>query len=63
MLEIRFLRAGVKIGAETASTVKSARERINSGFQDADQATIIRIKPDGTTVHVEVQKIMTKTEL
>jgi hypothetical protein len=48
MLQIRFLKAGIRIGEDATDTLKSARERIGRGFEDADQAVVVRVKPDGT---------------
>jgi hypothetical protein len=57
MLQIRFLKAGIRIGEDAPDTLKSARERISRGFDDADQAVVVRVKPDGANEYVEVQQI------
>lgn len=62
MLEIRFLKAGVRVGLREAITLREAKAIADGGLDGADQAVIVYVRPDRTTRHIGVRPIRTPSK-
>ena len=57
MFGIRFLKKAMRVGEFRAKSLPAARARADEGFDDADQAVIVRLRDEHRPEYVEVRKV------